>query len=66
MSIKGYQAAAGRGRERGNREGRKHCVLLTFVLFLLHLSWLAVPADFIATRQAIADLLETKRENCEI
>lgn len=32
--------------------------MLTFVLFLLHLSWLAVPADFIA---AIADLLERER-----
>lgn len=34
-------------------------MMLTFVLFLLHLSWLAVPADFIT---AIADLLERERE----
>lgn len=58
MSIKGYRAAA---KEQERREGdqKKHCVMLTFVLFLLHLSWLAVPADFIA---AIADLLESERE----
>lgn len=58
MSIKGYRAAA---KEQERREGdqKKHCVMLTFVLFLLHLSWLAVPADFIA---AIADLLERERE----